>query len=80
MAQFIELHQVDPGIRTMMINTDFIVLFQPSVHADGGTEIIVKDGMVSVDIESGYQSYTVGYRVSETYAQVKRLLDILAKR
>ena len=74
MAKFIEVTQVAPGVGKMTINVDYIVKAEPSVHADGGTDMIVKDGMVSYDAETGYNSYTVSYRVKELYPMIKKLL------
>lgn len=74
MAQFIEVTQVSPGVGIMTLNIDYIVKAEPSAHADGGTDIIVKDGRVSYDVETGYNSYTVSYRVKESYTVVKNLL------
>lgn len=74
MAQFIEVTQVSPGVGKMTLNVDYIVKAERSAHADGGTDIIVKDGRVSYDVETGYNSYTVSYRVKESYTVVKNLL------
>ena len=74
MARFIELNQVDPGIGKMSVNLDYIVMVEPSSHADGGSTVIIKDGKATRDAENGHQAYTVSYRVSESYAQIKRLL------
>ena len=78
MAQFIEVTQVSPGVGIMTLNIDYIVKAEPSAHADGGTDIIVKDGRVSYDVETGYNSYTVEFRVKESYQTIKKqLLDII---
>lgn len=74
MAQFIEVTQVSPGVGKMTLNVNYIVKAEPSAHADGGTDIIVKDGRVSYDAETGYNSYTVSYRVKESYTVVKNNL------
>lgn len=76
MSKFIEVHQVYPGIGRMVINVDYIITAEPSAHADGGTDLIVKDGRVSSDSETGYKSYTVSYRVQESYGTIRQqLLD-----
>lgn len=78
MSKFIEVHQVSPGIGRMVINIDYIIKVESSAHADGGTELIVKDGQVSYDSETGHQSYTVSFRVQESYQTIKnQLLDII---
>lgn len=78
MAHFIEVTQVSPGSGKMTINVDYIVKAEPSAHADGGTDIIVKDGRVSYDSETGYTSYTVKFRVRESYVAVReQLMDFI---
>ena len=79
MAQFIEVTQVAPGSGNMTLNVDYIVKVERSGHADGGTDIIVKDGRVSYDLETGYNSYTVSYRVKESYETIKRQLQALSR-
>lgn len=74
MSKFIELTQVSPGVGAMTVNTDFIVKVEPSAHAGAGADIILKDGRVSYDAETGYQSYTVAYSVREAYSAIKKLL------
>lgn len=74
MARFIELNQVEPGIGKMSVNLEYVVMVEPSGHADGGSTVIIKDGKATRDAENGYQAYTVSYRVSESYAQIKQLL------
>ena len=74
MAQFIEVTQVYPGVGKMTLNVDYIVKAERSSHADGGTDIIVKDGLVSFDPETCYRSYTVTFRVKESYETVKKIL------
>jgi hypothetical protein len=74
MARFIEVTQVNPGVGKMTVNVDYIIKFEKSGHADGGTSILVKEGMATYDSESGYQSFDVLFRVSESYATVKRLV------
>ena len=75
MAQFIEVTQVSPGVGKMTLNVNYIVKAEPSAHADGGTDIIVKDGLVSFDTETGYKSYTIKYRVKESYTRITKLLN-----
>ena len=75
MACFIEVTQVYPGIGKMTVNVDYIIKFEKSGHADGGTSILVKEGMATHDPESGYQSFDVLFRVAESYATVKRLIS-----
>lgn len=74
MARFIELTQVYPGLGKMLINVDYIIKIDRSDHADGGTDIIVKDGMACHDSETGYTSYTVKFRVKESYVVVREQL------
>lgn len=74
MAKFIELTQAAPGVGPMMLNVDYIIKVEPSPHADGGSDIIVKDGRTSCDAESGCCSYTVSFRVKEEYRKIKGML------
>lgn len=74
MSKFIELTQGSPGVGAMTVNTDFIVKVEPSAHAGAGADIILRDGRVSYDAETGCQSYTVAYSVKEPYAAIKRHL------
>lgn len=74
MASFIDVTQVEPGVHRLLINVDYIVLAEPSYHADGGTNLIVKDGLTTSDCETGYKSYTVTYRVKENFQTIKRLI------
>lgn len=74
MAKFIELTQVEPGIGPMTINLENIILVSPSAHADGGCDVIVKDGKTSYDAEEGYRSYTLTYRVKENYQSIRMAL------
>ena len=49
MARFIEVTQVNPGVGKMTVNVDYIIKFEKSGHADGGTSILVKaDAMQNV--------------------------------
>lgn len=75
MACFIEVTQVYPGVGKMTVNVDYIIKFEKSGHADGGTSILVKGGLVTHDSESGYQSFDILFRVAEPYATVKRLVS-----
>jgi len=79
MAQFIEVSQMAPGTGKMTINVEYIVKVERSSHATGGTDIIVKDGRVSYDSETGYKSYTVSYRVKESYETIKKQLPGIAQ-
>lgn len=79
MAKFIELTQAEPGIGPMAVNLDNIVLVSPSAHADGGCDVIVRDGKASYDPEEGYRSYTLTYRVKESYQSLRTAL-VCAKR
>lgn len=71
MPTFIELTQMGPGIGPLTINLEKVVLFAPSANAGGGTDIIVENGKVTYDAEEGYRSYTVSFRVKESYQSVK---------
>ena len=75
MASFIEVTQVHPGLGKMSVNVDYIVKFEKSSHAEGGTDLLVKNGLATFDAESGYQSFDILYRVKESYAAVKKLVS-----
>lgn len=75
MAKFINLTQVEPGYGPMIVNLDRIVLVTPSTHADGGTDIVVENGKTSYDAEEGYRSYTVTYRIKQSFQAIKDVLE-----
>ena len=79
MAGFIEVTQVHPGIGKMTVNTDYVIKFERSSHAEGGTDLLVKDGLAIYDSESGYQSFDILYRVKESYVTVKKLVSEAAR-